>query len=66
MINAADFGIITLLYGDEILRQQLRRTVAENSTYPRTLCHDVNFDVPFVGEERVPYGLYHSNENFFH
>ncbi|GBN28089.1 Centrosomal protein, partial [Araneus ventricosus] len=55
MINAADFGIITLLYGDEILRQQLRRSATENSTYPRTLCHDVNFDGPFVGEERVPY-----------
>ncbi|KAF8781851.1 Centrosomal protein of 192 kDa like protein [Argiope bruennichi] len=55
MLNATDFGFITLLYGDEIIRQQLRRSVGENSANSHSLYHGVNFDVPFVGEERVPY-----------
>ncbi|CAL1274233.1 unnamed protein product [Larinioides sclopetarius] len=66
MINAADFGILTFLYGDEILRQQLKRSASENSNYQCTVCQGVNFDVPFVGEERVPYDpTYISKINIF-
>ncbi|GFY49806.1 centrosomal protein [Trichonephila inaurata madagascariensis] len=55
-LNVADSSIITLLYGDEIIRQQLRRSSGENSKYPHTsLYHGINFNIPFVGEERVPY-----------
>ncbi|GFU48159.1 centrosomal protein [Nephila pilipes] len=55
-LNVADSGIITLLYGDEIIRQQLKRSLGENSKYCHTSSyHGINFDVPFAGEERVPY-----------
>ncbi|GIY86073.1 centrosomal protein [Caerostris extrusa] len=66
-LNITDNGIITILYGDEIIRQQMRRSIGENSRYSQTpMFHGINFDVPFAGEERVPYdSTYISKVNIF-
>ncbi|XP_054720285.1 centrosomal protein of 192 kDa-like [Uloborus diversus] len=53
-----DYGVISIIYGDEIMRQRLR--AIKDSKPKETLndsVQDVNFDVYYEGEKQVPCDL---------
>ncbi|XP_035218193.1 centrosomal protein of 192 kDa-like isoform X2 [Stegodyphus dumicola] len=49
-------GIITILYGDEIMRQQIRRIGSQNLRISANdPLHNINFDIYYEGEEKAIY-----------
>ncbi|KAG8200696.1 hypothetical protein JTE90_022313 [Oedothorax gibbosus] len=55
-LSSGDCGIITLLYGDEVLRQQMRRSTNETSRLTQNdMIGNIDFDGHFIGEEKVHY-----------